>query len=106
MLVGLLLPAVQAARESSRRGQCANNLRQIGLAVHDFHSKYGYLPSTPTALRTAVRRSAASTTPPNLSWEAYLLPNLDQMPIYDQLDPVAKLVVDDRGPGLCRRRTA
>ena len=55
MLVGLLLPAVQAARESSRRGQCSNNLRQIGQAVQDFHSKYRFCPRVHVLRRAAVQ---------------------------------------------------
>ena len=48
VLVGLLLPAVQAARESGRRMQCANNLRQIGIALNAYHEAYGHFPTART----------------------------------------------------------
>ncbi|MCC6492363.1 MAG: DUF1559 domain-containing protein [Pirellulales bacterium] len=74
VLIALLLPAVQAAREAARRGQCQNNLKQIGLATHQYHDTHGQLP--PSFI------SQAAT--PHDSWcvQARLLPYMEQGAIY------------------------
>ena len=76
VLIALLLPAVQAAREAARRGQCASNLRQIGLAMQNYHTALGVFP--PGRLRSTVDRNGRC-----FSAYAYLLPHLDQVPIYN-----------------------
>lgn len=67
ILVGLLLPAVQQARESARRAQCANNLKQIGLAVHSHHEKKGSIPYS----RLDTRETWALLILPYLEQEGY-----------------------------------
>lgn len=81
VLVALLLPAVQQAREAARRTQCKNNLKQLGLAMHNYESTYGRLPPNAKIYNTL-------TTPtwPELSVLAFLLPFIDQQPLYNQLN--------------------
>ena len=80
ILVGLLLPAVQAAREAARRMQCANNLKQIGLAFHNFESARKQLP---TSLRPP-SNVAGSGEQSRVSVLTDLLPYMEQNNIYDQ----------------------
>ncbi len=77
VLVGLLLPAVQAAREAARRMQCSNNMKQIGLAMHNYHETY---KSFPPAFTTD------ASGKPLHSWRTLLLPYLEQQALYSQID--------------------
>lgn len=77
VLVALLLPAVQGAREAARRAQCANNLKQLALAAHAYSTAYGCLPMGTPYHRTSV----AENYDGHSLWVA-LLPHLDQMPLY------------------------
>ncbi len=82
VLVALLLPAVQQAREAARRSQCKNNLKQYGLALHNYHDTFGMFPLGGTANRD---------NPPRVSWQVRVLPYLDQAPLYNQLDLAGRL---------------
>ena len=75
ILVALLLPAVQAAREAARRAQCANNLKQIGLAMHNYHTAYGSFP--PAYIPDAKGK-------PKHSWRVLLLPYMGEQALYSQ----------------------
>jgi prepilin-type processing-associated H-X9-DG protein len=75
VLIALLLPAVQAAREAARRAQCVNNMKQIGLAMHNFHSQRNTFP--PAAITDRQGR-------PLLSWRVAILPYIEQDSLYQQ----------------------
>jgi prepilin-type N-terminal cleavage/methylation domain-containing protein len=81
ILVSLLLPAVQQAREAARRTQCKNNLHQIGLAVHNYESAFGILP-----INGRFQNQIPYATQVRASHFARLLPFLDQQPVYDMIN--------------------
>ncbi|MBC8352361.1 MAG: DUF1559 domain-containing protein [Planctomycetes bacterium] len=81
ILVALLLPAVQAAREAARRMSCRNNLKQIVLALHNYHDSYGALPSV------AIPSTRFATDRATWAWQVTLLPQLEQNPLHDLLSP-------------------
>lgn len=96
VLVALLLPAVQQAREAARRTQCKNNLKNIGLALHNYQETYqGIFPPggiqgyDPTVLTNPItpRPAAAPGGPSNgWSWGTMILPFIDQKPVFDRID--------------------
>ncbi len=83
ILIALLLPAVQAAREAARRSQCTNNLKQIGLALHMHHDRDKYFPPGHYA-NPAGNVSCANGN--EATWVTYILPFLEQSAAYDQID--------------------
>jgi prepilin-type N-terminal cleavage/methylation domain-containing protein len=106
VLVGLLLPAVQAARESARRGQCGNSLRQIGIAMQTFldgrrHFPSGYLADTASSARDADTFDA----PPGTGWGLAIAPFLEEAAATAAYDPVAGVAAVANRPIVSRRLT-
>jgi prepilin-type N-terminal cleavage/methylation domain-containing protein/prepilin-type processing-associated H-X9-DG protein len=82
VLIALLLPAVQSAREAARRAQCMNNLKQLGLAIHNFENRFGQLPDGWGPVPTAPNGPGNSgNSRPN--WTALVLPELEQASLYN-----------------------
>ncbi len=86
ILVALLLPAVQQAREAARRSSCKNNLKQIGLALHNYHDVHTTFPPTQIFTYYPTPGSRAGGLPRNHSWISMILPMLEQAPLYDQIN--------------------
>ncbi|HEY2787146.1 MAG TPA: DUF1559 domain-containing protein [Fimbriiglobus sp.] len=77
LLVGLLLPAVQAVRESAARTDCTNNMHQIGLACHSYHDRRGKLPNSQEIVHVDLK-------PYLVTWEVTLLPDIEQNALWQQ----------------------
>lgn len=81
VLVALLLPAVQQARESARRAQCKNNLKQLGLALHNYQDTHRVLPPG-----YVFKPGASSENASGFAWGSLILPMLDQAPLYSKFN--------------------
>jgi len=84
ILIALLLPAVQQAREAARRSQCQNNMKQLGLALHNYHDTHTVFPYG--SANNAMVFTAASDTILNTNGWIQLLPYMDQSPLYSKYD--------------------
>lgn len=80
ILLGLLLPAVQSAREASRRNSCSNNLKQIGLALQNYHSVHRHFPPSAPLLE--------KDKDPSISWRVMILDELEETALYQQIKPL------------------
>jgi prepilin-type N-terminal cleavage/methylation domain-containing protein/prepilin-type processing-associated H-X9-DG protein len=91
VLIGLLLPAVQKIREAANRMSCTNNLKQIGLAAHDYHDSFGRFPPgslVPYALQND-DSNLNMTLPFGPNWAVLLLPYVEQDNLYKQANPAS-----------------
>ncbi len=105
ILIALLLPAVQQAREAARRTQCKNNLKQLALALHNYHDVFNTFPPgsvLPQAGNTTPYPPASHNNPmartAGWTWSAFILPYIDQAPMYNQtvsVEPVMGRIVAD-----------
>ncbi|WP_145267271.1 DUF1559 domain-containing protein [Calycomorphotria hydatis] len=81
ILIALLLPAVQQAREAARRSKCTNNLKQIGIAIHNYHDVHNSLPFGVGGIASGRR-----LLQPPTGWQALILPQLEQTAIYNEIN--------------------
>jgi prepilin-type N-terminal cleavage/methylation domain-containing protein/prepilin-type processing-associated H-X9-DG protein len=80
LLLGMLLPAIQAAREAARRSSCSNNLKQIGLALQNYHAQLGFFPAGGLLHDIDGR--------PGISWRVMVLPHIELLPMYQEIGPL------------------
>ena len=99
LLVALLLPAVQAAREAARRARCVNNLKQLGLALHQYEGTHHAFPPG----YVSNFRADGTDTGPGWGWAAMLLPQVEQRPLFDSIN--FNLPIEGPSNQTCRRPT-
>jgi prepilin-type N-terminal cleavage/methylation domain-containing protein/prepilin-type processing-associated H-X9-DG protein len=99
MLLALLVPAVQAARESARRVQCGSNLRQLGIAIHARQDARKLLPTTVSSGTVGDWDMFDPRAGTSHSWIVQILPYLEEQPLFDRFDLQQNLFESPAGPG-------
>jgi len=94
ILVALLLPAVQQAREAARRSSCKNNLKQIGLALHNYHDTHRVFPPGWIVPNEAISPGFPGGRSRGLGWQVFLLPFVEQGSLYDAIAPNNQPITD------------
>src|SRR5580692_6242844 len=86
ILIALLLPAVQKIREAAARMQCTNNLKQIGLAVHNYHDSFNFVPPGYVDGNLNSSSTPDNDVGPGWGWAAFLLPYVEQQNVYNLIN--------------------
>lgn len=86
ILIALLLPAVQAAREAARKSECKNNLKQVGLALHNYHDVNGSLPPSEVHTEDFLRSRNSDWGNSTGTWQTLILPFIEQQNAYNRID--------------------
>jgi prepilin-type N-terminal cleavage/methylation domain-containing protein len=85
ILIGLLLPAVQKVREAAARMKCANNLKQMGIAIHHYHDVYGFLPTAGSADGKPLSPGPWPNSGEGTNWMVHIMPFVEQLSLYNRL---------------------
>jgi prepilin-type N-terminal cleavage/methylation domain-containing protein len=86
ILMALLLPAVQQVREAARRTQCRNNLKHIGIALHNYHESFSLFPPGYVDRNGNPNMTPDNDLGPGWGWASFLLPQMDQSTVYNQIN--------------------
>ena len=101
ILIAMLLPAVQAAREAARRSQCTNNLKQLGLGTHNFHDVFKKFPPA-VMMNTSVNNPADAGQNFGPNWAVVILPYIEQKPLFDTVSTSVKAYMTTPGENAWR----